>query len=295
MFDGNRNDLRPFVTKLRLKLSTNHDRYPTEASKVSYGMSCLSKDAARTMDPFFCNGTFVNFETFVSLLERTYDNASREHTAITKLENLRQRNRDFYSFFSEFLGLVGELDWNEAAKVAALRRAISDEIRAQLVGRDLPKDLARFATICQRIDEDLRYNKQTRSLKPTTPRVQSSTKPTHTSKRDPSPRPKSPVHDPMDLDATRSYAPLGTDERRTRAANGECFGCGRKGHIQKHCQTHPFEKVRRSSSRSSSRTRSSNRTRSSTRTRSSARNRSTNHTRSSRSISPSTNSGNESS
>ena len=40
------------------------------------------------MDPFFHNGTFVNFEIFISLLERMYDNASREYTAITKLENL---------------------------------------------------------------------------------------------------------------------------------------------------------------------------------------------------------------
>ena len=62
------------------------------------------------MDPFFRNGTFVNFKTFVSLLEQTYDDASCEYTAITKLKNLRQRNRDFYSFFLEFLGLISELD-----------------------------------------------------------------------------------------------------------------------------------------------------------------------------------------
>ena len=46
-----------------------------------------------------------------------YDNASYKYIAITKLENLRQRNRDFTSFFSEFLGLISELDWNKAAKV----------------------------------------------------------------------------------------------------------------------------------------------------------------------------------
>jgi len=71
------------------------------------------------MDPFFYNGTFVNFETFISLLEWTYNNASREHTAVTKLKNLWQRNREFTSFFLEFLGLISELDWNEATKVAA--------------------------------------------------------------------------------------------------------------------------------------------------------------------------------
>jgi len=51
-------------------------------------MSYLSKDAVWTMDLFFCNGTFINFKTFVSLLEQIYNNTSREHTAITKLKNL---------------------------------------------------------------------------------------------------------------------------------------------------------------------------------------------------------------
>ena len=55
-------------------------------------MSCLSKDAAQTIDLFFRNGTFINFETFISLLEQMYNNASYKYIAITKLENLRQRN-----------------------------------------------------------------------------------------------------------------------------------------------------------------------------------------------------------
>ena len=52
-------------------------------------MSRLSKDAARTIDLFFRNGTFINFETFISLLEQTYNDASREYIAITKLKNLQ--------------------------------------------------------------------------------------------------------------------------------------------------------------------------------------------------------------
>jgi len=51
-------------------------------------MSCLSKDAARTIDLFFYNGTFVNFKIFISLLEQTYNNTSREYIAVTKLKNL---------------------------------------------------------------------------------------------------------------------------------------------------------------------------------------------------------------
>jgi len=51
-------------------------------------MSRLNRDAVRTMDLFFRNSTFVNFKTFVSLLERMYNNANREYTAVTKLKNL---------------------------------------------------------------------------------------------------------------------------------------------------------------------------------------------------------------
>jgi len=40
------------------------------------------------MDLFFRNSTFINFEIFVSLLERTYNNTSCEYTTITKLKNL---------------------------------------------------------------------------------------------------------------------------------------------------------------------------------------------------------------
>ena len=76
-----------------------------------------------------------------------YNNASREYTAITKFENLQQRNQDFYSFFLEFLGLISKLNWNKAAKVTTLQQAILDEIKAQLMGKDLPKDLAEFAII----------------------------------------------------------------------------------------------------------------------------------------------------
>ena len=246
MYDGKRKDLRPFITKLRVKLRMNADRYPTEENKVAYGMSRLTGRAARTADPFYRNGTLNTIGNFIALLEKTYDDASREHTAATKLENLRQRNREFTSFYSEFLGLAGELDWNETAKVAALRRAISDEIRNQLVGRDLPKTLPDFAQTCQRIDEDLRYNRQARSLKP------SASHSKQTTKYDRPMRSQSPADDPMDIDTTRvrSYAPAGSQERKTRVTNGECFGCGQKGHIQKNCTIRPYEKVRRFSASS---------------------------------------------
>ena len=44
IFNKNKNNLCPFITKLHFKLFINHNRYPTKASKVSYGVSYLNKD-----------------------------------------------------------------------------------------------------------------------------------------------------------------------------------------------------------------------------------------------------------
>ena len=56
-------------------------------------------------------------------------------------------------------------------------------------------------------------------------------KPLYTLKRDLSLNSKSPIYNPMDLNITQSYALLGTNKQKTQAANGECFGYSKKGHI----------------------------------------------------------------
>ena len=34
---------------------------------------------------------------------------------------------------------------------------------------------------------------------------------------------KSPIYNPIDLNITQSYTPLGTNKQKTQAINGECF------------------------------------------------------------------------
>ena len=53
----------------------------------------------------------------------------------------------------------------------------------------------------------------------------------YTLKHNPSLNFKSPIYNPMDLNVTQSYIPLGTNKRKTQAANRECFGYSKKGYI----------------------------------------------------------------
>ena len=151
-------NLQSFVSKLWSKLWWNHDQYLTDEEKMNYVIFWLEKNVAWMMNLFYCVKIFINLDNFITFLEQTYDDVSHEHTAMTKLENLWQRNQKFTSFFSEFLDLIDELDWNKLIKVAVLQQKISDKICEQLIETTLLKKLREFVIMCQWIDEDLWYN-----------------------------------------------------------------------------------------------------------------------------------------
>ena len=120
MFESNQKKLHSFVMKLCLKLQENADKYSTEWNKINYTMFWLEENAVSTVNLFYCNDSFSMIILFIVLLEQTYDDASHKYIAMIKLEILQQRNHEFTSFFSEFLSLVDELNWNESVKIIIL-------------------------------------------------------------------------------------------------------------------------------------------------------------------------------
>ena len=121
MFNEDWKELHLFVTKLHLKLSENANQFLMNRNKINYAMSHLENDAAQTMNSFYQNDMFCTLDLFILLLEQTYDNVSCKHNAATKLEKLWQQNHKFISFFSKFLDLVKELEWNKIAKINTLK------------------------------------------------------------------------------------------------------------------------------------------------------------------------------
>ena len=158
---------------------------------------------------------------FIVLFEQTYDDASCKYTAMIKLKILQQRNYKFISFFSEFLSLVNELNWNKSVKIAALQHAISDEIHAQLVIQKMSKILSKFAILCQQIDENFWYNQFTwswRIITQSTNAIISFTK-TNTLSRNTT----TIIHDFMNIDDAWFYTSVDLKEWKNCIAKNTCF------------------------------------------------------------------------
>ena len=87
-----------------------------------------------------------------------YDDVSQKYTVLIRLETCQQMNHKFISFYSEFLTLMNELNWNEDAKITALQRAIFNEVQSQLINKNMLSTFAEFVILCQQINEDLCLN-----------------------------------------------------------------------------------------------------------------------------------------
>lgn len=215
MFSGKKKDLPLFLTKLRMKLKGNADRYPTTASRLIYAHSRLDTDPATLIDPLM-NTNITTVDQLIEFLESTYGDPNKELTAWSRLDNLKQGKKNFLSHFANFRQIIADANLNESAQISQLRRTLSDNIREKMAGVEIPNTLDAYANLIQRYDNDLRYLPSSRA--PANSRTA-----------------RYPVAMEIDAAGGSAYAPKNSAERQKRIKEGRCFKCGAKGHISTQC------------------------------------------------------------
>lgn len=251
-FDGDRKDLRRFVTQIRGKMTVNQDRFPTPQSRMTYVTSRLKGAPYDQILPYLHGGTcqLPDYEEILNILERAFGDPNRARNARNTLFRLRQGNKEFSIFFAEFHRLALEGEMPEAALPTLLEQAINRELRSMLLHHQPPEgDYHQLATFLQNLETrrmqydtaSHTYVRATRSTYPTSPiqparSQQGKFTPktpnvSTTQLRQPT---LGPHPEPMDLSTSRRASSLGL----TRREKGECFRCGSKDHLVRNCP-HP--------------------------------------------------------
>lgn len=247
-FDGTRDSLRPFITKLRLKIAGNSAKFPDVQHQLRYAFSFLRGAAYNTMEPHLHDNEvrFTSLEEFMEVLRIAFGDPDEVKTAVRKLEALRQNNREFSQYYAEFQRLITILQYDDQAKCHALERGLNREIKDALVHQDNPPDetFTQFVARLNRLDNRIRARKQEQHTgRPNnTPRVP--TTPTI---------PMPPAAEqgttdvgthpgPMNLSANRGRVPPA--ERARRIAQGLCNYCGGTGHFAAQCPARPNRPLR---------------------------------------------------
>ena len=107
-FDGSHEKLHPFITKLRLKIAGNTNRFPDVQHQLRYPFSFLRGPVYDTMEPHLHENriNFTSLEEFTDVLCTAFGDPDEVKTAVRKLEALRQNNREFSQYYAEFQRLI---------------------------------------------------------------------------------------------------------------------------------------------------------------------------------------------
>jgi hypothetical protein len=245
-FNGQRSDLRRFVSQIHEKMIVNQDRFPTPLSRMSYVNSRLSGTPYSQILPYIRDGVcrLDDYSEILKILERAYGDPNRVQNTRSELFRFKQTNKEFAAFFAEFQRLGLEAEMNDESLATLLEQAISNELRGMLLHNPpTSRKYLDLAAHLQELENRRRYYQQ-----PTIP-----TK-VHTSitevRRPQSPRPiptfatvvqKTVQGEPMDLSNTR---------RPTDKEAGTCYRCHKAGHRVRDCpqpDNRPLEVQRRDS------------------------------------------------
>ena len=238
-FSGDRADFPRFRSQVLLKMSTNHDRYPTQASKVQFTQGLLKGNAYyQIYDHIQKDGTadFKTLNEMLDYLEKMMGDPDKKNNAQRALRQLRQKNRSFADYHAEFQRVARETGFNDDSKRSALMEGLSQELSQVLSYQANPPDsLPELIQLLQKLDNNLAtLQAKTRS----TPARATKYTPNPTAPRSPAPTtviqsPNPFANDPIDLNNSRSRqtrGPLTPEEKPRRYLNGLCMYCGEKGH-----------------------------------------------------------------
>jgi hypothetical protein len=243
-FEGERKDLRRFVSQIHEKMKANRDRFPTPQSRMAYVTNRLKGPAYAQILPHIKEGVcqLSDYDKILDQLDRAFGDPNLVNNARNDLFRLRQSNRDFSTFFAEFQRLALEGQMSEEALPTLLEQAISRELRSMLLHHEPPsREYHQYAAFLQNLENRRqRFNQAvpTPGRSYTAP-APSTNRPQTTSPPAKGPETRTGHGEPMDLSAQRGprFVPGGRRER------GECFRCGSQSHRVADCP-HPDTRPR---------------------------------------------------
>jgi hypothetical protein len=244
-YDGVDSSLYPqFEGMLRAKLEIDGNSIGSEQEKVWYGFGRLTGAAASRVYPWinvYQSTDMFTVRHFFEQLAAAFGDPRRREKALRDLNKIQQGSRPLAEFLVDFDRLLLEAEvwgWDDRAKKAYLKSALSIRLLESLVGKEEKPTYTEFCGQLRMVNDDLTdlqeiQRRRNRSVNP--------------HKRPPSPVPA--TTDQMDwqttpavtarVDSRKKAEWVSTTERQRRFDEHLCIRCGGEGHIQTKCNLAP--------------------------------------------------------
>lgn len=247
-YDGNTKGLRGFIFNLKAKFRANADWYRTEQDLVDYAMGRLTGNAADQMLPLveMENSPIHTITLFYAALEQAFGDPNREATAQKEIQKLRQANRLFNTYLSDFQALIPYTGYDERNARFQFKQGLCAELKASLVPVD--EDSLTFddlKKVCQRMDNKNRelpsfLKNPNKPANASAPRAPAAPSVVNRSTNDGNTAMDLSIVNQVPARSGTPRGPLTPSERQRRVDNDLCLYAGCTGHQAKDC---PFKKA----------------------------------------------------
>ena len=227
-YDGSPGECRAFLTQCQIIFSLQPLTFPTDAARVAYIITQLTGKAKKWGTAAWSADLpcIRTSDRFMTEIHRVFDRSSTGLEAGRELLRLRQGKDSVSNYSIEFQMLAMDSGSGGRALIDAFLHGLSEEVKDELLTRDLPEDLDRIIAIAIHIDA--RLEDPRRMTKPRSPpprrqyhQQQFSNAPNIQFPRSSPPRPRGEP-EMMVVDHSR----LHEEERYRCLRTRSCFYCG---------------------------------------------------------------------
>lgn len=250
-FDGSRRKFRAWQLEMEGKLLVDGPVIGGKHEQFAYIYARLDHQPQAMAAAFYTRGGSTGQRDpaeFLQYLDRTYGDPNLAERALSRLETIRQGDREsFASFLPKFereLADSGGVAWSDEVKINALRRAINPELRTSLAHQlNVPKDYLGYVNAVQGLSASLESLRLSTRNGPKARPVSKNPITQDIPRAGPSESP-STTDEQMDWEPTkigRAGARQGPPKANNRPTQDgrKCFRCNEVGHIAAYCTQGP--------------------------------------------------------
>lgn len=229
-FSGESDKCAGFLAQVSLTFRELQRFHSNDGAKITYLVQLLRGRALKWAQVVLNSDPVITYADFLSKFKNVFNPGTGAEAAALRLLNFKQGRRSMSEYAIDFWILAEEAGWNQEALRSTLLNNIREELRDELIMRDLPASFNELMSLCIKVDERLRARRSQRNynfheaagVSGTGAMADAGPSRTHES---------GDGEEPMQLGGSH----LTAAERQRRITAGECLYCGHRGHVVATC------------------------------------------------------------
>lgn len=230
-FSGESDKCAGFLAQVSLTFRELQRFHSNDGAKITYLVQLLRGRALKWAQVVLNSDPVITYADFLSKFKNVFNPGTGAEAAALRLLNFKQGRRSMSEYAIDFWILAEEAGWNQEALRSTLLNNIREELRDELIMRDLPASFNELMSLCIKVDERLRARRQTRNSSSQEAAGSRGAEASADYRSSRTPEGADGEVQPMQIGSSH----LTAAERQRLITAGACLYCGNKGHMIASC------------------------------------------------------------